>query len=93
MAGMQNQQQAKEQQQSSSHPSIYVLGRRKKRERSCFTPSSTRKPVLDVSVSLLPLYVVGRIALVDPAKARSIEDRIIVLAQQGNIGTVYFRES
>ena len=30
----------------------------------------------------------GRIALVDPAKARNIEDRIIVLAQQGQIGTV-----
>ena len=30
----------------------------------------------------------GRIALVDPAKARNIEDRIILLAQQGSISTV-----
>ena len=26
--------------------------------------------------------------MVDPSKARSIEDRILILAQQGNIGTV-----
>ncbi|CBK23753.2 uncharacterized protein [Blastocystis hominis] len=30
----------------------------------------------------------GRIALVDPAKARNIEDRIIILAQQGQVATV-----
>ncbi|KAK8799145.1 hypothetical protein WA171_005893 [Blastocystis sp. BT1] len=30
----------------------------------------------------------GRIALVDPAKARSIEDRILALAQQGTLSSV-----
>lgn len=34
------------------------------------------------------LTVVGRIAMVDPAKARNIEDRILILAQQGSISTV-----
>lgn len=40
------------------------------------------------SLLFLCQQLVGRIALVDPAKARNIEDRIIVLAQQGQIGTV-----
>lgn len=34
------------------------------------------------------LAIVGRIAMVDPAKARNIEDRILILAQQGSISTV-----
>ncbi|KAK8813739.1 double-stranded DNA-binding family protein [Blastocystis sp. ATCC 50177/Nand II] len=47
-----------------------------------------RKKLLHSLIDTEARARLGRIALVDPAKARSIEDRIIVLAQQGNIGTV-----
>lgn len=42
----------------------------------------------DVIFSAMNSEIVGRIALVDPAKARNIEDRIIILAQQGQVATV-----
>ena len=42
----------------------------------------------DVLSSRLCYQLVGRISLVDPAKARSIEDRIIALAQRGQVSQV-----
>lgn len=42
----------------------------------------------DVMCNPIHSEIVGRIALVDPAKARNIEDRIIILAQQGQVTTV-----
>ena len=39
------------------------------------------------------LNLVGRIALVDPSKSKAIEDRIIMLAQKGQISEVHFHWS
>lgn len=89
MPTAQSQQQAQEQKQYFVAECKSLIELKKKPERSCYTLSLIQMLERDVCLFLLVFIIVGRIALVDPAKARNIEDRILILAQQGSITSVY----